>query len=470
MSKKLVVVIIIAVAVIYVVAGAVIPYIKQPEVSQSTIESFDIGDYYGDKESQERAMVIADNGEALSERIRLIANAKERIILSTFEFDSDESGKDMLAALINAADRGVKVTVIVDGMAGFTQIYGNPYFIALASNENAELKIYNPVNLLKPWKIMARLHDKYLIADSSAYILGGRNTYDFFLGDYGGYKNYDWDVLVYSLSGKEDESLGSLVQYYNSIWGSRDSRTIYDGKLVGKLTSVKNAAKELSERYSDMEKDNPEWFLQKDYIEATKPVNKITLLSNPIETSVKEPVLFYNMTSIMKEATETVRFHTPYILCNDRMLSELKFVCDSGTDVLMMTNSVANNGNPFGAMDYELNKGEILDTGVTIAEYDGGVSYHGKCFTVDKRLSGIGSFNWDMRSAYIDTELMIVIDSEEINKDMSDKMSAYEKESLTVIDEKNSMAPEKHKPQQISSKRNFRKKAVRLIDWARFLM
>ena len=48
-------------------------------------------------------------------------------------------------------------------------------------------------------------------------------------------------------------------------------------------------------------------------------------------------------------------------------------------------------------------------------EYDAGVSYHGKCFTIGDRLTGIGSFNWDMRSAYIDTELMLVIDSKSLN-------------------------------------------------------
>ena len=57
-----------------------------------------------------------------------------------------------------------------------------------------------------------------------------------------------------------------------------------------------------------------------------------------------------------------------------------------------------------GAMDYRRNRGKIIDTGVQIMEYDDGVSYHGKCFTIDGRLTGIGSFNWDMRSAYLDTD------------------------------------------------------------------
>lgn len=94
-----------------------------------------------------------------------------------------------------------------------------------------------------------------------------------------------------------------------------------------------------------------------------------------------------------------------------RKTERLRDICGSVPDVVMMTNSVANNGNPFGSMDYSKNKGKIPGTGVQILEYDGGVSYHGKCFVIDERLSGIGSFNWDMRSAYIDTELILILEA-----------------------------------------------------------
>mgnify|MGYP002248664529 FL=1 len=133
----------------------------------------------------------------------------------------------------------------------------------------------------------------------------------------------------------------------------------------------------------------------------------------------------------MKQAKEEVVFHTPYVICDTWMLEQLEAVC-AQVDTAMMTNSVANNGNPFGAMDYQKHKGEILDTGVEILEYDGGVSYHGKCFTMDDRISGVGSFNWDMRSAYLDTELMLVIDSVPLNQQLREEMERYERDTLEV--------------------------------------
>ena len=81
----------------------------------------------------------------------------------------------------------------------------------------------------------------------------------------------------------------------------------------------------------------------------------------------------------------------------------------------LMTNSVANNGNPFGASDYKKNKEKLLETGITVYEYEGGVSYHGKSITIGDDIDIVGSFNMDMRSAYLDTELMLVIDSKGVN-------------------------------------------------------
>ena len=62
---------------------------------------------------QERILNIVD---ALVWRLRLIESAKENIMLSIFDFRDDNSGQDMMAALLNAADRGVKVQILVDGM------------------------------------------------------------------------------------------------------------------------------------------------------------------------------------------------------------------------------------------------------------------------------------------------------------------------------------------------------------------
>lgn len=78
----------------------------------------------------------------------------------------------ILGALHDAADRGVHIRLLVDGMESWIDMEGNPYFYGLSSHENVEIKLYNKANPLKPWKMMGRMHDKYLIADGKRYILG----------------------------------------------------------------------------------------------------------------------------------------------------------------------------------------------------------------------------------------------------------------------------------------------------------
>ncbi|MDO5409714.1 MAG: phospholipase D family protein [Lachnospiraceae bacterium] len=456
---------------VYLAAGAVIPYVSQPEITAQTKTEFSKKNFLGEGPSGERAKVISDNGEALAERIRLISQAKERIILSTFEFRSDVSGKAVLSALIAAERRGVQISVLVDGFPCLTSMEGDPYFYALSALPGAQIRVYNPAKPWEPWNFMGRMHDKYLIVDETAYILGGRNTYDYFLGDQPGHKNYDWDVLVYGEEGKPHASMEQLLAYFNSVWELPVCEAFHDNEVYLKRDNVQEAAKALRTCYEKLQKDHSEWFEPCDYTALTRPAAHIELLKNPITVPAKEPVVFYEMTQLMMEAEKEVSFHTPYIICDDWMLERLSEVCSQTDRVEMMTNSAANNGNPFGAMDYQNHKEKILKTGVSILEYDGGISYHGKCFTIDERLSGIGSFNWDMRSAYLDTELMLVIDSRELNKDLKNEMDAYKGKALRVLDMEHAELPNGHTPREIPAKRQYFLDFLHFFGgWARFLM
>lgn len=91
---------------------------------------------------------------------------------------------------------------------------------------NVEIKFYNPVSLLKPWTLNYRMHDKYLIIDDTVYLLGGRNTYDLFLGSYVDTYNLDRDVLVYSEVPREMSSLSQLQAYFMQAWTQDCSRTM----------------------------------------------------------------------------------------------------------------------------------------------------------------------------------------------------------------------------------------------------
>ena len=233
------------------VALLVVPYISHKKVPTSYRENFNPNSFYSDITGNERVAYINDNNDALLYRLHMIENAKEEIILSTFDFNPSQSGKNVMAALIQASKRGVSVKVIVDGCHGFIDMYGNDYFQALASYPNISVRIYNTINLLKPYDIQARLHDKYVIVDNKMYLLGGRNTTNLFLGDYSSSKNIDRELFVYNTKEDKNSSLSQLRTYFESVWVLPDSKDYLCQKETDNVIKAKNV---LEDRYNYLRK------------------------------------------------------------------------------------------------------------------------------------------------------------------------------------------------------------------------
>ena len=113
----------------------------------------------------------------------MIGAAKKSIVLATFDLRADESGTDLLAALDQAAKRGVEIKLLIDGIYQQLFLNGSKDFQALAERENVVVGVYNPVTPTGLFKLNYRMHDKYVIVDDEMYLLGGRNSNDIFLGD-----------------------------------------------------------------------------------------------------------------------------------------------------------------------------------------------------------------------------------------------------------------------------------------------
>ena len=311
---------------LYLVLGATAPFFHYKPVSQITKENTSAADFYQDGPGCDRAMILETNQSAWDERMRLMGMAKERIILSTFDFRDGESPRDIMSLMLHKADEGVKVQILVDGFSGLVRMERNNYFYALSSHPNIEIKIYNKINLLQPWTTQGRMHDKYVIADDYGYILGGRNTFDYFIGSYPtNSRSHDREVLVYNTAhGTEDSAKSSLYQveeYFNQVWNLEVSSLFHDSETLGEKTSVKNAAAVLRERYDSLASAHPELFAPDNeddlailegpdpltyYQTHTVPARKITLVSNPTTIYAKEPVVFYTLTQLMKQAKERV--------------------------------------------------------------------------------------------------------------------------------------------------------------------
>lgn len=152
---------------VYLLLGMWLPFLFQPGVSKEFQRGFDKSGFYGTG-SVDRAALIDDNVAALEIRIRMIEEAQKRLIFTNFDIRDCESGRDVAAALLAAAERGVQVQVLTDGMNGLVSMASSPVFYALGAHPNIEIRFYNTPNPLMPWTFNGRLHDKYILSDDRA--------------------------------------------------------------------------------------------------------------------------------------------------------------------------------------------------------------------------------------------------------------------------------------------------------------
>ena len=411
---------------VFIVLCGILPPLHHPGVSESSRTAAALRLEAPAENTGERILNIETNPEALIWRLRAIEAAQDRIILSTFDFDDDGSGRDVMAALQAAARRGVKIQIIIDGINGLYSWISGPALHALAVEPNVEMRFYNPINLFRPWQLSYRLHDKYLIVDDFLYILGGRNTNDLFLGDYMERPNYDRDILVWRPQDAENSSGEDLEKYFDAVW------TLQDNKRVGRATAkTARTAAELEAHYRTLPETYPEAFEPVDWEAVTHPVNSITLWTNPIGEESKAPELWKALYQRMQEGSD-VLIQTPYIVCNREMYDDLARLSE-GRRLRILTNAVANGANPFGCTDYLNNKKKILATGSEVFEVNTSISSHTKTILVDDRWSMVGSYNLDMRSTYLNTELMLMIDSPELNAELRGYMDELESRSNHVM-------------------------------------
>lgn len=412
-------------AALFFSLGTALPYIHHKKADPAVIEKFSDRGFYGETPGKERIRHITGNKEALIMRLRLINSAKSEIILTTFEFFDDESGRDILSALSEAAKRGVKIRLLIDAYKG-NELKNSGFAKYLAALDNTEIRLYNPVNALKPWKAQSRMHEKYIIADRQIYLLGGRNTNDRFLGDYGDKKeSTDRDILVYTEEPSDTSSVTELYRYFEAYFKHTDCVEL-DSDDTGYAEKVKARCERLKELY-------PDAYKAADFREMTYPVNKISLISGQTSTGNKSPDVWYQLTALMKTGSDVI-IQTPYIMCGKEMYADLSSLAE-GRTVSLIINSPFTGANNFGNADYQNEYEKVQSLGMRVCEHTGKVSHHTKTIVIDDRLSIIGSFNFDMRSTYIDSELMIVIDSDELNSELRAEFDGYmESSRITAPD------------------------------------
>ena len=145
--------------------------------------------------------------------------------------------------------------------------------------------------------------------------------------------------------------------------------------------------------------------------------------------------MWYSLMEIMKAARSDVRITTPYLICSGGMYDDLRDIPGGDAVVSMILNSPQSGANIFGSAVFLNDRDKISSLGIDVYEYYGDRSCHAKAITVDGRLAIVGSFNFDMRSAYLNNEMMIVVDSPVLTSQLNKYMDDIESGSLPISED-----------------------------------
>ncbi len=397
--------------------------------------------------------VLEDGGGAMIARAWLTQNAERTIDVQYFIFSTDNVGLIAIDYLVRAADRGVKVRLLVDDLmvdADLTDI------ATLDSHDNIEIKVYNPgVNLGK--NIMGtakkfltdfraanlRMHNKTFIVDGQVVITGGRTIADEYF-DYDHEYNFrDRDVL---LLGKETSKVNAS---FNQFW---------DSPLSVPITSLVDPTDRNAPNEKKFEKlhqyacdPNNFWPQIRSKIENLTQVfpqikasgnliwvDEVTFVSDEpgkndgnsgLGGGGKSTVALIRL---LKNAKTSVDIQSPYLVTTNLGRDLFRDAVKRGVKVRMLTNSLASTDNLEAFAGYQSDRKALLETGVRIFEFrpdaaerkkimtgelQAAINYapifglHAKTMVVDGHTTVIGTFNLDPRSANLNTECITIINN-----------------------------------------------------------
>ena len=225
---------------------------------------------------------------------------------------------------------------------------------------------------------------------------------------------------------KERNSLQDIKAYFEKIWVQPDQK-IFRKKETEK---TKEGLALLREHYKELQTAYPEAFSETETLLTQNliRVDSIQFLHNPLYADEKVPVVYQRICQEMEQG-ETILIQTPYIICDKGMYQDLSELCRAGKQIEIITNAVESGANPWGCTDYLNERKSILKTGAGVYACMAGQSLHTKTVLIDDETSIVGSYNLDLRSTYLDTELMLLVKSKELNKQLRDQAAAYQEKS-----------------------------------------
>ncbi|MGZ5608077.1 MAG: phospholipase D-like domain-containing protein [Methylobacter sp.] len=415
---------------------------------------------------------ILNNGvDGFIARNQLIARAQASLDLQYYIFRQDKTGMALTERLLRAADRGVKIRILVDD--GNT-MDGDEQLLSLAAHPNIQIRTFNPFyfrghnDFVRLLEIKAgnagldyRMHNKLFIADNAVALIGGRNIGDEYFQVDPDSQLGDDDVFTVGPMVKK------LSQSFDEFWNS--THAVPAQIIAPELTNtdaLDHFKKQLAINLRNLEKQD-ESFIKR--MNSSQILNRLftdspnltwataqLVYDSPYKKDVEDDSLAASLIyEPIKEAAESTRSElliiTPYLIPGDEGMKLFRILRDHEVSIRILTNSLESTPELLAHAGYSNYRKPLLKLGVKLYEIRaklgkasgsgeskklsrfGNYGLHAKQYVFDRRKVFLGSMNFDQRSMHLNTEIGLIIHSPELAKQalerferLADASNSYE--------------------------------------------
>jgi putative cardiolipin synthase len=398
-------------------------------------------------------MLLDGNADALRWRLAIIDSAQHSIDAQYYLWYGDDAGRILVQHLLEAADRGVRVRLLLDDLNTLLQDAGtvtqrDRVAALLDAHPDIELRLFNPwskrgiaarvgeaLGDLK--RVNQRMHDKQLIVDNRAVILGGRNIGDEYLGLNTDFNFRDLDVLGVGPVARQASEVFDL--YWNSNWSmpaaalelaiTPEAQDAARARLLERLRGATSLA--------EFPVSTASWTRDIAALEGILRFGSSRVVADLPHDGRIEQVMLGEIQSMIASARSELLIENAYIIPGQTGIDILDGLGRRGVPMKILTNSLASHDVPAVNSHYKKWRRPILETGAELYEIrpdaaiqpvvadtpptrSGFMGLHAKAMVVDRRRVYVGSMNYDPRSAEINTEMGVFIDSPGLAEELAE--------------------------------------------------
>jgi putative cardiolipin synthase len=383
--------------------------------------------------------LLSSGDEALASLIALADHAQRSLDIQYYIIHEDDSSRTLLHHVRLAADRGVRVRVLVDDL---NTVGEDRRFMHLSSHANVEVRVFNPFTAGRFWtwtrflasasnirRINHRMHNKLFVADNALAITGGRNIGDayFTLDPHSNFVDLD----VVAAGSIVPELSASFDEFWNSKYaipiGSVASAVNTEGASAPLVETEPSASANWLEHELDARN------VQLNWVPATVLADQPAKIASEISPE-EEVTIASDITALMRSAKQELIIMSPYFIPGKQGVTLIGDLVARGVRVRILTNSLASTDSPLVDIGYARYRVALLKLGIELREMrpklgqrharfhpfrSSNASLHAKALVIDQKIVFIGSLNMDERSAKTNSELGLVISSGEIARQVT---------------------------------------------------